>query len=56
MEFKTYWNDNQKNDEGKIRKLTDQQGDYKYAYGMTVLIGIDKPKINLFVDGKEIEI
>ena len=56
MEFKTYWNDKQENDENKIIKLTDQQGKYKYAYGMTVLIGSDKPKINLFVDGKEIKI
>lgn len=56
MEFKTYWNDKQENDEDKIIKLTDQQGKYKYAYGMTVLIGSDKPKINLFVDGKEIKI
>ena len=56
MEFKTYWNDKQENDEEKIKELTDQQGKYKYAYGMTVLIGSDKPKINLFVEGKKIQI
>ncbi len=56
MEFKTHWNDKQENDEDKIIELTDQQGVYKYAYGMTVLIGRDEPIIKLFVDGKEIEI
>ena len=56
MEFKTYWNDKQENDEDKIIELTDQQGVYKYAYGMTVLIGRGEPIIKLFVDGKEIEI
>lgn len=56
MEFKTYWNKNQEHDENKIRELTDQQGKYKYAYGMTVLIGSDKPIVKLFEDGTEIKI
>lgn len=39
MEFKTYWNNNQGNDFEKIREFTDLSGQYKFLYGVTVLIG-----------------
>lgn len=54
MEFKTYWNDNQKDDENKIQEMTDKQGKYKYAYGITVLIKENDFILKVFEDGKKI--
>lgn len=43
MEFKTYWNDNRKNDKLKIKEFMDQTGEYKFKYGVSVFIGWDRP-------------
>ena len=42
MEFKTYWNSNQIIDIQKIREFTDPDGQYRFKYGVAVLIGKDK--------------
>ena len=54
MEFKTYWSDNQDIDVRKIEEFTNQNGEFKFLLGETVLIGKDKAKQRLFVDGHEI--
>ena len=46
MEFKTYWNSDQSQDIIKIREFLDQNGEYKFKYGVSVLIDISTPKIN----------
>lgn len=46
MEFKTYWNSDQKGDIEKIREFMDVHGSYKYKYGIAVLIGREKPIID----------
>ena len=53
MEFKTYWNKNQSDDRIKIQEFTDQKGNYKFLYGITVLITkkICDCKIVGFIDG-----
>ena len=38
MEFKTYWNPNTDTDSLKISDFVDQNGKYKYQYGLVVLI------------------
>jgi len=38
LEFKTWWNTYQINDENKIKQFLDPNGEYKYRYGATVLI------------------
>lgn len=38
MEFKTYWNPNTDTDSLKISDYVDQNGKYKYQYGLVVLI------------------
>lgn len=45
MEFKTYWNLNQKEDINKIKAFINENNVYKYKYGIAVLIG--KNKVNL---------
>ena len=46
MEFKTYWNNDQSQDIIKIREFLDQNGEYKFKYGASVLIDISEPRIN----------
>lgn len=41
IEFKGYWNSNQSRDRKKIRGFTDDNGEYKYSVGYTVLLGRD---------------
>ncbi len=55
MEFKTYWNDDQKKDREKIQEFTSQSGEYKFQYGMTVLIKKEKAIVKVFNDSKDIE-
>lgn len=43
IEFKTWWNSNQTEDEAKIRKLIDPNGEYNYKYGLLVLLGKEEP-------------
>lgn len=38
MEFKTYWNNNQETDIRKIKEFTDENGKYRFHYGVTILI------------------
>lgn len=38
MEFKTYWNRSIKSDIDKVKALVDQDGKYKYKYGLVVTI------------------
>lgn len=38
MEFKTYWNPHTKTDSLKICDFVDKNGDYKYKYGLVVVI------------------
>ena len=44
MEFKTYWNDNRDEDKIKIKEFMDPFGEYRYKYGISVLIDWDFPK------------
>ena len=39
IEFKTWWNPHQQNDQEKIKLLMDEAGEYKYRFGVTVLFG-----------------
>lgn len=43
MEFKTYWNNNRMDDKKKIEQLMNPAGKYRYKYGASVLIDLDKP-------------
>lgn len=38
MEIKTWWNENNNWDKEKIEKLTDPKGDYKYKFGLSIII------------------
>lgn len=42
IEFKGWWNKNQKYDEKKVLEMIDPDGDYKYNEGYTVLLERDK--------------
>ena len=50
IEFKTWWNNNQDQDIDKIKKFCDPNGEYKYKYGATILLGkrLDEIEIKLF--------
>lgn len=39
IEFKTWWNRDQRQDKKKIERFTDPEGDYRYKFGVTVLLG-----------------
>ena len=39
MEFKTYWNSNTGRDIDKVKQFVDEEGKYKYKYGIVVVIG-----------------
>ena len=39
IEFKTWWNRDRQQDEKKIERFTDLEGDYRYKFGVTVLLG-----------------
>lgn len=38
MEFKTYWNSSVTNDKMKIQEFVNKKGNYKYKYGLIVVI------------------
>ena len=38
IEFKTWWNLDQQQDEKKIERFTNPEGDYRYKFGATVLL------------------
>lgn len=47
LEFKTEWsNQNQQDDESKIRDFMNKDGEYKFRYGATILIKEDDFNIN----------
>ena len=54
IEFKGYWNNNREYDEKKIRGFTNDNGEYKYSVGYTVLIGrrLDKVVIEEYKKGE----
>lgn len=39
MEFKTYWNTDTARDVVKVKEFINKKGDYRYKYGLVVLIG-----------------
>lgn len=43
FEFKTWWNLNSQNDMEKIKQFTDENGEYKYKYGLLVTLDKEKP-------------
>lgn len=51
IEFKSYWNDEIDRDEEKIKSMINISGDYKYKYGIVVIIGqtIKKLELNLML-------
>lgn len=42
IEFKGWWNGNQKNDEEKIERMVNKNGEFQYREGYTVLLGKDR--------------
>ncbi len=48
IEVKTYWNSDTRDDERKIRELMSVTGEYKFQYGVSLLLGrtIEDVKIN----------
>lgn len=47
IEFKTYWNSDTQHDIEKINEFINPDGEYKYKYGMSVLIDEDNPVIEV---------
>ncbi len=47
VEFKTYWNSDTQHDIEKINEFINPDGEYKYKYGMSVLIDEDNPVIEV---------
>lgn len=44
IEFKTWWNQDQQQDEKKIERFMDPEGDYRYKFGATVLLEENRGK------------
>ena len=53
MEFKTWWNNNRKRDELKLKDFLNKENQYKYKYGAFILINKGKAKINYFGESNE---
>ncbi|MDO4863655.1 MAG: hypothetical protein Q4A05_05755 [Ruminococcus sp.] len=55
MEFKTYWNINNEDevqeDIGELKEMTHMTGDYKYKYGLFIVINKEKPLVTVFKNG-----
>lgn len=49
VEFKGWWNKNQKYDEDKIKAMISKNGRYQYREGYTVLLGKDSGDVNQIV-------
>ncbi|WP_276796823.1 hypothetical protein [Fusobacterium gonidiaformans] len=47
LEFKTYWNKNQEEDENKIKEVCNPEGKYKYQYGITVLLEKNRSEVKI---------
>lgn len=47
IEFKTWWNSDQQNDQEKIKLLMDEAGKYKYRFGVTVLFGKNRDQCSI---------
>lgn len=45
IEFKTWWNSDNSRDLMKLRDFTHPTGDYKYKYGLSIILEKDKPII-----------
>lgn len=55
MEFKTWWGEGQKHDREKIKQFCKFEGEYKYQYGVTILLGkkLEDIEYRLFTSHKE---
>ena len=55
MEFKAYWNiknlDRVNDDINELKEMTDMTGDYKYKYGLFIVINKEKPLVTVFKNG-----
>ncbi len=58
IEIKTYWNKGQENDRNKIEEFTDLNGQYRYKYGILVMIAPsrDRAKTEVYQGGKQISV
>ena len=56
MEFKGWWNTNTDGDEAKLKALTDQNNEYKYQYGISVVVTKElvECKPRWFIKGNEV--
>jgi len=52
VEFKTWWEPDNKKDLRKLRDFTHPDGDYKYKYGLSIILGEDKPTITQLQKGE----
>lgn len=46
IEFKTWWNKNNSVDIKKIKDFTDQNGEYKYAMGLSIILNQERFDVN----------
>ncbi len=55
MEFKTWWGEDQKHDREKIKQFCKFEGEYKYQYGVTILLGkkLEDIEYRLFTSHEE---
>lgn len=56
IEFKTWWQRNNASDIQKIKDFTDQNGDYKYAMGLSIILNRERPNVerSVIVNGEVI--
>ena len=50
IEFKTWWDSNQKEDKSKIEAFCDPSGEYSYKYGVVIMFGKrrEEATVNIF--------
>ncbi|MDH5681096.1 MAG: hypothetical protein OEZ36_05900 [Spirochaetota bacterium] len=51
IEFKTWWNPKNSKDIEKLKEFTDSNGDYKYQFGMSIILRKDEPEIHIIQNG-----
>ncbi len=52
IEFKTWWEPDNSRDLRKLRDFTHPDGVYKYKYGLSIILGKDKPIITVLQKGE----
>ncbi len=52
VEFKPWWRPDNSRDLMKLRDFTHPDGDYKYKYGLSIILGKDKPIITPLQGGE----